>query len=226
MAILKPLIVPRSNVASQNPFRLDGSRGVQGFYTPSHKYFGWEVIPHDNKSTDGSPSFMAPLSHYHLLQLESFHVESGYGYWFLQGKKIRLHAGDNITIPRFRAHRFESIPNEKQEPLVILYRYDPQRWEMEERFFRNTLTYLEDCSKHGVAPSLPQLCIFLADCWMPGEFIKCPGGDYVRCAVNALFMWVMAFIGLYVYGYQHSYIEYYDPHVSKKRILAESSKGK
>lgn len=225
MAIFKPLFVPRTNVASQNPILFENGRGAQGFYDPSNKYFGWEVIPHDNTWTDGSSSFMAPISHYHLLQEEKFHVESGSGYWFLQGKKIRLNAGDDITIPRFRAHRFESIPNERQEPLVILYRYDSQRWEMEERFFRNTLTYMYDCKKHGVEPSLLQLCIFLADCWMPGEIIPFPGGDYVRCAVNTLFMWVMAAIGIFVFGYQRNYIEYYDPAISK-RLIAEQSKKK
>ena len=195
-------------------------------YTPSNKFFGWQVIPWDNKWRNGSPSFMAPISHYHLLQEEKFHVKSGSGYWFLRGQKIRLNAGDDITIPRFRAHRFESIPNEKtKEPLVILYRYDSQKWEMEERFFRNVLTYMDDCRKNGVEPSILQLCIFLADAWMPPDLIPFPG-DYARCFVNALFMWVMAFIGIVVFGYERSYKEYYDPELSKRRILEESRKGK
>jgi mannose-6-phosphate isomerase-like protein (cupin superfamily) len=226
MAIFKQVVVPRTTIASHNPVLFDHGRGGEGFYTPSSKFLGWQIVPHDNKWSDGTASFMAPIPHYHLLQEEKFRVESGSGYWFMQGKQIRLDAGDEITIPRFIAHRFESIPNAKAEPLVILYRYDAQRWEMEERFFRNTLPYLDDCRKAGVAPSLLQLCIFLADCWMPGDFIPCPGGDYVRCAVNTVFMWVMAFIGLFVYGYRRSYIEYYDPEVSAKRIVEESKKGK
>lgn len=142
----------------------------------------------------------------------------------MKGERIRLNAGGEITIPRWVGHRFESIPNEKEEPLVILWRYDPQRWEMEERFFRNALTYLDDCRKAGVQPSLPQLCLFLADCWMPGDFLPCPGGEYVRCAVNAVFMWVMAAIGMLLFGYKRSYVEYYDPVISKKRIAHDIDK--
>lgn len=227
MPLFTPLSVPRTPIATDNPVNFDSSRGGFGFYTPNHKYLGWQVIPHDNKWSDGTPSFMAPMSHYHLLQEEKFHVQSGSGYWSMQGKKIKLNAGDDITIPRFVAHRFESIPNEKQEPLVILYRYDSQRWEMEERFFRNVLPYMYDCKMSGVEPNVLQLCIFLADCWMPGEFFPMiPGGEYVRCAVNTAFLWIMAVIGLTLFGYKRSYIEYYDPAVSKRRIEQESRKRK
>lgn len=197
-----------------------------GFYTPSSTYLGYQVIPHNNQWTNGTPSFMAPISHYHLLQTETFHVKSGSGYWFMRGQKIHLTAGDDIVIPRFVAHRFESIPNEREEPLIIEWRYDAQRWEMEERFFRNTLTYMDDCRKIGVEPSVLQLCVFLADCWMPGEIIMCPGGEYVRCLVNTVFMWIMALIGVVLYGYRRSYSEYYDPVVSRRLIEEESKKGR
>ena len=154
-------------------------------------------------------------------------MKSGSGYWYLSGKKIALKAGEDITIPRFVAHRFESIPDPStKEPLVILYRYDPQRWEMEERFFRNVLPYMDDCRKAGVEPSVLQLCVFLADCWTPPDLIPALGGDYVRCAVNTVFMWMMALVGMVVFGYRRSYVEYYDPEVSKRRIREESKKGK
>lgn len=167
---------------------------------------------------------MAPISHFHLLQEEKFFVESGSGYWYMRGEKIKLSAGDEITVPRCIGHRFESIPNEKEEPLVILWRYDSQYWEMEERFFRNALTYMDDCRKIGVQPSILQLCVFLADCWMPGDILPCPGGEYVRCAVNAMFMWVMAAIGMLLFGYKRNYIEYYDPAISKERIEQDKRK--
>jgi len=216
MPLLTPLHVPRTKVSTHNPINYDSGRGQQGFHAPGSPFSAWELIPHDNKWSDGTPSFMAPVSHYHLLQTESFHVDSGSGYWFLRGRKIRLAKGDEITIPRFVAHRFESVPNEKEEPLVISYRYQTGMVEMEERFFRNTLTYLDDCRKAGVSPSLPQLCLFLADCWMPGEFVPCSWllGEYGACFVNALFMWIMAAIGMVVFGYRRSYREYYDPEIS------------
>lgn len=222
--------VPRTNVAADNPIYYgDHKEGAQGFYTPSDKFFGMEIIPWNNKWADGSPSFMAPLSHYHLLQTESFYVESGSGLWILSGEKHILKAGDEITIPRWRPHRFESIPTEKKEPLVIRYRYDSQFWEMEERFFRNVLTYLDDCRKHKVEPSILQLCIILAECWMPGQFLPCPipglVGDYLGCLINTLFMGVLAFIGRFLYGYKGSYIEYYDPEISRERMREGSKKA-
>ena len=165
---------------------------------------------------------MAPIAHYHLLQTESFHVESGRGIWFFKGKQIELKAGDEIIIPRCTWHTFENHPD-SAEPLAILYRYDSQRFIMEEKFFRNTLTYLWDCRRAGVEPSPFQLCVFLSACWMPGGLIPCPG-DYLSCAVNAIFMWVFAFIGRYVYGYQSSYPEYWDEDLVRKRIAEESKK--
>lgn len=222
MPLLTPLNVPRTNVASQNRILYEDGRGAQEFFTPSHEYFGRQVCPHDNKWKDGTPSFMAPVRHFHILQEEKFYFESGSGYWSMKGQKIKLVKGEEITIPRCVGHTFESIPNEKEEPLVILWRYDSQYWEMEERFFRNTLTYMDDCRKIGVQPSPLQLCVFLTDCWMPGDFIPCPGGEYVRCAVNALFIWVMAATGVVLYGYKRSYIEYYDPAISQKRIAVEN----
>jgi len=39
-------------------------------------------------------------------------------------------------------------------------------------------------------------------------------------------MWVMALIGIVVFGYRRSYVEYYDPQISRKRIEQETRKGK
>jgi mannose-6-phosphate isomerase-like protein (cupin superfamily) len=231
MGFFTRLEVPRTKVAYDNPIYYgDNNEGVSEFYTPGNKYFGRQVIPWDNKFSDGTPSFMAPVSHYHLLQVEKFYVASGSGIWFLAGEKIVLKAGNDLDIPPCLPHRFESIPNEKtKEPLVILYRYEAQRFEMEEKFFRNTLTYLDDCRRAKVGPSLPQLCIFLSHCWMPGEFIPAPFdgriGGYISCIINTLFMWTLSLIGQWVYGYRASYSEYYDPNALRKRLEQDSKKG-
>lgn len=165
----------------------------------------------------------APIAHYHMLQTESFHVESGEGLWYLRGKTIHLKAGDNITIPRFIGHRFENVPG-STEPLSILYRYDAQRYEMERRFFSNTLTYLDDCRVAGVSPSLLQLCVFLADCWMPGDFLWVPGGERVRCLVNAIFTFTLATIGRLIFGYKGNYPEYYVHKVGHEYYKSGSKK--
>lgn len=213
--LFKPHQVARSNVASTNPILYDNGSGVNEFFRRGTEYFGRQVIPPDNKFSDGTPSFMAPPSHYHLLQTETFHVESGQGIWYLGNgsskKVLTLKAGDDITIPRFVAHRFENMPG-STEPLSILYRYDAQRYDMERRFFCNTLTYLDDCRlAGGVAPSLLQLCVFCADCWMPIDaFPWVPvGGEYVRCLVNTVFTFGLAAVGRVVFGYRGSYPEYH-----------------
>lgn len=68
-------------------------------------------------------------------------MESGQGVWYLgnggssssgsssktKKKLITLKAGDDITIPRFVAHRFVNMPG-SVEPLSILYRYDAQMY--------------------------------------------------------------------------------------------------
>ena len=46
---------------------------------------------------------------------------------------------------------------------------------------------------------------------MPPDVIWVPGGEYVRCAVNTLFMWICAAIGRWVFDMKSTYEEYYDP---------------
>lgn len=161
---------------------------------------------------------MAPMSHFHLLQSESFHVASGRGIWYLGDRVLQLKEGDDIVIPPWISHRFENIPGSK-ESLVILYCYDAQYFEMEESFFRNALTYMDDCRKAGVAPSLLQLCVFCTAGWMAPDIVPVPkvAGEYVRCAVNIVVMWVLALVGWLVFGYRVSYVEYYDPKEKKAR---------
>ena len=216
VSLFKRPKVARSQVASLNPLTYEDGVSICEFFTSSSKYFGRQVVPIKNERNDGSRSYMAPIAHFHLLQNEEFYVESGRGVWYMQGKKIHLKTGDSLTIPRCIGHRFENDPD-SPEPLVILYQYDPARWDMEERFFRNVFAYFDDCRKQGVEISLLQVCVFCADAWMPADLIPCPGGDYVRVLVNAIFMWVAACMGI-LCGYRRSYPEYYDPALSRQRL--------
>lgn len=154
--------------------------------------------------------------HYHLLQSETFEVESGSGYWILGDVRKQLHAGQRITIPAWTAHRFEAADNAAKEPLTILWGYDASRRDMEERFFRNTLPYFDDCRRAGMEPSVLQLSVFCAAAWMPVDVIPVPGGHYIRCFVNTLLLWVLAAVGYVFCGYRASYPEYYDRAVSAK----------
>lgn len=56
--LLKPTVVPRSQVAHLNPILYDDGRAVNEFFAPGTEYFGRQVIPPDNKWSDGTRSFM------------------------------------------------------------------------------------------------------------------------------------------------------------------------
>lgn len=130
-SFFNPLHVPRSQVARDNPIIYEKGQAEQYFYNTATEYIGKQVIPVENKWSDGTPSFMAPAAHYHLLQTETFHIVSGTGIWSLKGKDIQLKPGDDIVIPRCAWHTFKNLPGSK-EPLVFEWRYDRQRFIMEE----------------------------------------------------------------------------------------------
>lgn len=60
--LLKPTMVPRSQVAQSNPILYDDGRAVNEFFTPGTEYFGRQVVPPDNKWSDGTRSFMGMTS--------------------------------------------------------------------------------------------------------------------------------------------------------------------
>ncbi|KAF2166532.1 hypothetical protein M409DRAFT_66563 [Zasmidium cellare ATCC 36951] len=215
MPLLTPLSIPRTKVSHLNPITYDHDRAVNAIYKRGDIYFGSQTVPPNNAWSDGTRSFMAPMSDFHLLQTESFHVTSGRGVWYLGDEVIHLNEGEDMVIPPWRAHRFENLPG-STEPLRIEYRYDRQRFAMEESFFRNALTYMDDCRRVGVVPSWFQLCVFCSKAWMVPDVVPVPwvrgvGGEYVRCVVNCVIMWVCSVVGWVVFGYRGSYREYYDP---------------
>lgn len=61
LQLFKPAVVPRSQVAHSNPILYDGGRAVNEFFAPGTEYFGRQVIPPDNKWSDGERSFMGML---------------------------------------------------------------------------------------------------------------------------------------------------------------------
>ena len=213
----------RTNFAHDETILFDSGRGKIGF-APSPGYSGMQQTPHDNNWSDGTPSFLPPVSHYHLLQEETFYVAQGSGTWILNGKATVLTEGDTIKIPARSPHRFESIPNAAQKPLIVWHRYDPGYEEMEEKFTRNMLCYLWDCKRAGTGPSVMQICVFVADAWIAAEVIKVPGGGGLFvCLINTVLTFLMAMVGLLL-GYKKSYPEYYDPVWSAQKLREHKDK--
>lgn len=213
----------RTNFAHDETIIFDSGRGKLGF-RPTPEYSGMQETPHDNNWSDGTPSFLSPVSHYHLLQEETFYVAQGSGTWVLNGKAARLTKGDSIKIPPRQPHRFESNPSALKEPLIIWHRYEPEYPELEERFHRNLLCYMWDCRKAGIEPSILQICVFLVDAWIAADVVKVSGGGgIIVCVINTLITWLAAAVGLLL-GYKRSYPEYYDPKWSAQK--QDESKNK
>lgn len=206
----------RTNQSSQDRCFYEDGLSEQALYPAGAPFLGRQVIPPDNKVQNGSPSFMRPIGHYHLIQSETFVVTSGSGLWYIRGQAHRLDKGDTIVIPPRVAHTFENLPG-SSEPLVIDFRYDKQYREMEERFFRNFFGYIDDCLKNDVTPSLFQLNIFLFYFCSAGDMIPAPDVFHIRCLVNTIAMLCLTFIGQVFLGYKSTYPEYYNPTKSKSR---------
>lgn len=85
---------------------------------------------------------------------------------------------------------------------------------MTERFFRNVYSYLDDCDTQEVAPSLPQLVLFLH----AGEVsLAFPGPRWIANPISYVFGLVVGVgVGEYLLGYKRSYPEYYASATNKK----------
>lgn len=148
-----------------------------------------------------------PPTHFHMYQIEEFHVVSGQAQFWLEGVEHDRSANEIIQIPIGAYHRFKN--SSPTEPLVIEFRLDEQVWVMEERFFRNFFGYLEDCTKVKQEPSIFQLLRFLYSVNGPLA-VPCPGPRWIGRQLN----WLLAFVAgvlvrEWVLGYQESYPEYY-----------------
>ncbi|KAH8811237.1 hypothetical protein F5884DRAFT_268214 [Xylogone sp. PMI_703] len=174
-------------------------------------FFNKQAYPPHNIKTLNQTTLYHPPAHYHLLSDEYFTVTTGAGTWYLWDKAVRLNKGEKITIPARTWHRFEGDPS-LDDPLTIEVRYDPSYAAMEERFFRNVISYLADCHKFGVSPNVFQMMVFFMHNMMPPG-IRTPGPEWLNLLLNTTFMFVIGGIGEFLLGYRASYPEYYDENV-------------
>ena len=129
----------------------------------------------------------------------------------MRGKQIYLKEGDDITIPKFVAHRFENASETRD--LVVDIHLAPESYEAEQRFFRNFFGYLDDCRKAGQQPSIFQLMVFLDDGDTP---LALPAPtEWLGKVLSRILLWTASSWGRYVLGYQVSYPEYFEVSKSK-----------
>lgn len=111
-----------------------------------------------------------------------------------------------ITIPPQKAHTFWADPT-SSEPCEVHISATPTNG-LDERFFRNIYSYLEDTAVQGIAPSLPQLLLFLD---YAETSLAIPGPGWIMRPVSwALGVVVGRWFGGYVLGLKASYEEYYE----------------
>lgn len=92
---------------------------------------------------------------------------------------------------------------------------DPEAEGANAKFFRNIYSYLDDCYNQNVAPSLPQLLLFLDSAEISLAF---PGPAWIARPASYAFGVVMGrWIGQYLLGYSASYQEYWSSDSESKK---------
>lgn len=161
-----------------------------------------------------------PPYHWHKFQTECFTVESGTFVATLDGEEQTFKPGQKCIIQPGRYHTFKN--GSQDEDLVFLIHFTPQERDRDEAFFRNIYSYLEDCRRAGMSPSICQLCLWMLifDC-----YLALPGPRKLAMWFSPWLMWFLGVvIGQGLLGMKESYPEYYAGDI--KAILQNKSEEK
>ncbi|KAG9678446.1 hypothetical protein KCU99_g1223, partial [Aureobasidium melanogenum] len=189
-----------------------------------------QTYPDSFKITKAQREILCPPYHWHWHQEEHFVVTQGTFIFTLNGKETKISATDpnpHTSITPGAPHTFAPDPSHKG-PCVIEISAETSPLSSEttatdlgvsERFFRNLYSYLEDCSRQKVSPSLPQLLLFLdsAEVSLAWDIGPTWLMHYLSYGLGVV---VGRWIGGGLLGYKGSYPEYYNPE------LNETKKGK
>jgi len=172
--------------------------------------------PGQFKDVPDASNPLIPPYHWHWYQNESFHITQGRFIFTLEGNDtVKFPADGVVQIPAGARHTFRVDPTCVEECVIEISAEPEEQSGISERFFRNLYSYLDDCEKQKVAPSLPQLLLFLDSAEVslafPGPLLL------VHWASYALGVVVGRWFGGYVLGYKASYEEYYDSNLAKKK---------
>lgn len=161
---------PKTHTATTNPLITENGHN-KIYFSPKAPTTATVTTPWAMRNiTKPGPTLSTPPYHWHLRQDETFLVLRGRMLATIEGVDRVVGAGEKVTIVAGQYHTFcnaDAAADVKEKEsgggqnLKVSIGLDPADRERDEAFFRNLYSYLDDCERHGVAPQLPQLCLFL-----------------------------------------------------------------
>ena len=155
----------------------------------------------------GITPFIKPVYHWHWNQSEIFQIEKGAALLTLDGKTRRVTAADgSIVVPAGTYHTYDMDFSTGEDMSFVVW--SPEEDGVEELFFRNFFSYLEDCQRNGVRPSVFQVLLFFHTYEVSFALPSLP-----KWLAKMMSKWGLGFIGgkvigNWLLGYQSSYKEY------------------
>jgi len=158
---------------------------------------------------------LVPPYHWHWSQDEYFQIKRGSFIFTLEGVDTiyTSTSPQPIFIPTRTRHTFRANPDSPEPCEVIITASPEDQSGISERFFRNLYSYLDDCEKQKVAPSVVQLLLFLHSAEVS---LALPGPALVSRWAGWSLGVVVGRFGGWLLGYKSSYEEYYDEKMAKK----------
>ena len=130
----------RTRVAALDTIFFDNGRSSITFKSPSDPYLVINRLPpaavaelEDNTNPPPPNCALDPPLHWHLDQVERFHVLEGEARFYLDGRVQTVAFNDVVTIPRQAFHTFRNASTEHE--LLIEFVLDPKNRGRDEAFF-------------------------------------------------------------------------------------------
>jgi mannose-6-phosphate isomerase-like protein (cupin superfamily) len=140
---------PRTKVAHLNTISFDDGRSSIEFKPPSDKYLvinRWPPAATDEQTIPGKAKCaLSPPPHWHRYQKETFHVLSGTGKFWLEGRYILAEEGEVVEIPAGAFHTFCNAS--KTDEFVVEFTLEPSTRKRDEEFFSKfgMTRYIQPC---------------------------------------------------------------------------------
>jgi len=213
-------LITRTNTSQSLALSVHNGVRTTTWSVPSSKDESVEEtqVIHDPGRYKGVPLSENPLVppyHWHWNQDEYFHIKRGRFIFTLEGTDTTYSSTSPqpIFVPKKARHTFRVDPDCEEECELVITASPDDENSVSERFFRNLYSYLDDCEKQKVSPSLVQLLCFIHSA---GASLALPGPALVSQWASWLLGLVVGRFGGWLLGYKSSYPEYYDVKMAKK----------